>query len=208
MFITFEGIEGSGKSSVMKLFADFLHDRGEMPVLTREPGGNSLGRMLRPVLLNARTSFLSPDAELYLFLADRAQHVEEVIRPALESGQTVLCDRYVDSTIAYQGYGRGMDIENLERACAIASRNVMPDHTLLLDLPVAAGITRAGERNKKEGTIITEGRFESESLDFHERVRRGYLEQARLYPERIAVIDSSRNLEAVFRSCLEKLGFI
>lgn len=206
MFITFEGIEGSGKSSVMDLVANSLLDREQMPLLTREPGGNSLGRMLRPVLLSARSSFLSSNAELYLFLADRAQHVAEVIRPALEGGQTVLCDRYTDSTIAYQGYGRGMDIGDLEYLCRLAAGNLMPDRTILLDLPVAAGIARAGERNKNAGTIISEGRFESESLEFHERVRRGYLELARLNPERITVIDASRSLDSVFQACLAALG--
>ena len=172
MFVTFEGIEGSGKSTALRLLAGLLS--------------------LRPILLDARTRGLSSRAELHLFLADRAQHVAEIIRPALEAGQTVLCDRFSDSTLAYQGYGRGHDVERLRRINAQATGGLAPDLTLLLDLSVSEGLERAGERNRAEGTVVSEGRFDAESLDFHERVRAGYLALAEAEPERMAATGKQR----------------
>lgn len=205
MFATFEGIEGSGKSTALNMLAGYYRDVGESPLLTREPGGSNLGRRLRSMLLDARSECICGRAELYLFLADRAQHVESVIRPALEAGQTVLCDRYSDSTLAYQGYGRGGDLEKLEFANRLATGGLRPDITFLLDLPVSQGLARAGARNKNAGTIISEGRFDSESRDFHERVRKGYLALAAREPERIVLIDASGSPDAVFRACLAAL---
>lgn len=202
MFISFEGIEGSGKSTAQRLLAEHLQGLGYDPLLTREPGGCALGRSLRPILLDARTRGLSSRAELYLFLADRAQHVAEVIRPALEAGQTVLCDRYADSTLAYQGYGRGLDPEHLRRINAMATGGLMPDLTLLLDLPVHCGLERAGLRNREEGTVLSEGRFDAESLEFHERVRQGYRSLAAEEPERFAIIDAAQPPEDVVLQCL------
>ena len=147
MFISFEGIEGAGKSTAINYLAGFLQANGLDPLCTREPGGCALGRSLRSLLLDARTRELSSRAELFLFLADRAQHVAEIIRPALEAGQTVLCDRYTDSTLAYQGYGRGLDTEYLHRLNQAATGGLQPELTLLLDLPVRCGLMRAGERN-------------------------------------------------------------
>ena len=174
MFITFEGIEGSGKTTAQRLLALELEKRGHDVLLTREPGGCGLGRALRPILLDARNSGLCNRAELYLFLADRAQHVAEIIRPAVEAGQIVICDRYTDSTLAYQGYGRGRDPDRLRRANDLATGGLQPDLTLLCDLPVSVGLERAGLRNRREGTVLSEGRFDSESLNFHERVRQGH----------------------------------
>ena len=202
MFISFEGIEGSGKSTAQRLLAEHLQGLGYDPLLTREPGGCALGRSLRPILLDARTRGLSSRAELYLFLADRAQHVAEVIRPALEAGQTVLCDRYADSTLAYQGYGRGLDPEHLRRINDMATGGFMPDLTLLLDLPVHCGLERAGLRNREEGTVLSEGRFDAESLEFHERVRQGYRSLAAEEPERFAIIDAAQPPEDVVLQCL------
>ena len=202
MFISFEGIEGSGKSTAQRLLAEHLQGLGYDPLLTREPGGCALGRSLRPILLDARTRGLSSRAELYLFLADRAQHVAEVIRPALEAGQTVLCDRYADSTLAYQGYGRGLDPEHLRRINDMATGGLMPDLTLLLDLPVHCGLERAGLRNREEGTVLSEGRFDDESLEFHERVRQGYRSLAAEEPERFAIIDAAQPPEDVVLQCL------
>ena len=202
MFISFEGIEGSGKSTAQRLLAEHLQGLGYDPLLTREPGGCALGRSLRPILLDARTRGLSSRAELYLFLADRAQHVAEVIRPALEAGQTVLCDRYADSTLAYQGYGRGLDPEHLRRINDMATGGLMPDLTLLLDLPVHCGLERAGLRNREEGTVLSEGRFDAESLEFHERVRQGDRSLAAEEPERFAIIDAAQPPEDVVLQCL------
>ena len=205
MFVTFEGIEGSGKSTAMRLLAAHLQERGHDPVLTREPGGSSLGRSLRPILLDARTCGLSSRAEIHLFLADRAQHVAEIIRPALEAGQTVLCDRFSDSTLAYQGYGRGHDLEHLRLINAQAIGGLAPDLTFLLDLEASEGLERAGRRNRAAGTVVSEGRFDSESLNFHERVRKGYLALAQAEPKRISVIDASRQPEDVLFQCLSAL---
>lgn len=202
MFISFEGIEGSGKSTAQRLLAEHLQGLGYDPLLTREPGGCALGRSLRPILLDARTRGLSSRAELYLFLADRAQHVAEVIRPALEAGQTVLCDRYADSTLAYQGYGRSLDPEHLRRINDMATGGLMPDLTLLLDLPVHCGLERAGLRNREEGTVLSEGRFDAESLEFHERVRQGYRSLAAEEPERFAIIDAAQPPEDVVLQCI------
>lgn len=197
MFISFEGIEGSGKSTALTLLAQELERRGYDVLRTREPGGCGLGRALRPILLDARTRSLNMRAELYLFLADRAQHVAEVIRPALEAGQIVLCDRYTDSTLAYQGYGRGLDPEKLRRINEMATGGLVPDLTLLMDLPVGLGLERAGLRNQRQGTVLSEGRFDAESMDFHERVRQGYLALAAEEPCRIACIDAEQRPEDV-----------
>ena len=197
MFITFEGIEGSGKSTALTLLAQELERRGFDVLRTREPGGCGLGRAIRPILLDARTRSLNMRAELYLFLADRAQHVAEVIRPALEAGQIVLCDRYTDSTLAYQGYGRGLDPEKLRRINEMATGGLVPDLTLLMDLPVGLGLERAGLRNQRLGTVLSEGRFDAESMDFHERVRQGYLALAEEEPQRIACINAEQRPEDV-----------
>ena len=166
MFVTFEGIEGAGKSTAIDYLSSYLQARGHDPVLTREPGGSALGRRLRALLLDVRTGSIASRAELFLFLADRAQHVAEVIRPALEAGQVVLCDRFTDSTLAYQGYGRGLDTEYLRSLNTAATGGLAPDLTLLLDLPVRCGLERAGQRNRSEGMVIAEGRFDREIVPF------------------------------------------
>lgn len=206
MFITLEGIEGAGKSTMLALLAAWLENHGHFPLATREPGGSRLGRRLRSMLLDCRQEKLTCDAELFLFLADRAQHVAEVIRPALEAGQVVICDRYSDSTLAYQGYGRGMALPGLAVATRMASGALEPDVTFLLDLPVQTGLERAGLRNREAGTVISEGRFDAESLDFHERVRQGYLALARECPERIIVIDAARDPELILKDCADRLA--
>ena len=202
MFITVEGIEGSGKSTALTLLSQDMERRGFDVLLTREPGGCGLGRAIRPIVLDARTRSLNMRAELYLFLADRAQHVAEVIRPALEAGQIVLCDRYTDSTLAYQGYGRGLDPEKLRHINDMATGGLTPDLTLLMDLPVTVGLERAGLRNQRQGTILSEGRFDAESVDFHERVRQGYLALAEEEPQRFARINAEQRPEDVLLQCL------
>ncbi len=202
MFITFEGIEGSGKSTQLEMLASFLEERGETTLRTREPGGCQLGRKLRAMLLDGRQTQLAPKAELYLFLADRVQHLADVILPALEAGHTVLCDRYADSTIAYQAYGRNMDLDLVRSLNTLACGAVEPDLTFLLDLPVETGITRAGARNRQEGTVVSEGRFDAESFDFHRRVREGYLEIARENPGRIKIVDAGRSTQEVLADCV------
>lgn len=205
MFITLEGIEGSGKSTAQRMLAEHLEDKGYFVVSTREPGGSALGRKLRAMLLDARTTKLRNRAELFLFLADRAQHVSEVIRPALDEGHLVLCDRYADSTISYQGYGRGMDIDQLVQVNDLAISGLWPQLTLLFDLAPQVGLERAGRRNHEEGTIISEGRFDAESMAFHTRVREGYLERAAAEPDRFAIIDASRPADDVFLQCISAI---
>jgi dTMP kinase len=205
MFITFEGIEGSGKSSALTSLATYLEKKGFELCLTREPGGSSLGRTLRHVLLDARNTSLSSRAELFLFLADRAQHVKDSILPALEEGEIVLCDRYMDSTFVYQGAGRGMDIDRLRLLNDQAIGGMLPDLTLLFDLPVQVGLSRAARRNQEEGTVISEGRFEAESILFHTRVREGYLQLAAEEPERIVIIDATQSPDDVLLQCISAI---
>lgn len=203
MFIIFEGMEGAGKTSAMNLLAEELSGRGLDVITTREPGGCGLGRALRPILLDARGERnLSMRAELFLFLADRAQHVREVIRPALEAGQVVLCDRFTDSTLVYQGVGRGFDVDTLRHVNRFATSGLEPDLTILLDVPVAVGLSRAAQRNRREGTMVSEGRFDNESVDFHSRIRQGYLDLREENPERYALVDAQAPQDEVLLQCL------
>ena len=202
MFLTFEGIEGSGKSTIMERMAERLRNQGLHVLMTREPGGTAFGKELRRLLLDARSADFSVQAELLLFLADRAQHLQEVIMPALGEGTLLLCDRYADSTLAYQGYGRGMPLEQLERLNAFATGGLWPDMTLLFDVPVELGLARARDRNREEKSEVSEGRFEAERMEFHQRVRAGYLELAAKHPRRYAVVDASAPTDAVLRQSL------
>ena len=197
-------MEGAGKSTLLGLLAFELEKRNLPFVRTREPGGSALGEKIRPLLLDV-SSRVDSRAELFLFLADRAQHVAEVIRPALERGEWVLCDRYADSTIAYQGYGRGMDVERLQALNDDATGGLWPDRTLLLDVPVETGLARALARNGREGLSLSEGRFEAEALAFHERIRGGFLARAARWPERFCVLDARRSPEELLAKALAAL---
>lgn len=205
MFVTVEGVEGAGKSTLLGLLAGEFERRALPFVLTREPGGCALGARIRPLLLDV-SSRVDERAELFLFLADRAQHVAETIRPALQRGAWVLCDRYADSTIAYQGYGRGMDVETLQRLNDYATGGLWPDKTLLLDLPVETGLSRALARNGREGLTESEGRFEAEEQAFHQRIREGFLARAERWPERFCVLDARLSPEELLACALEALG--
>ncbi|MCS7208249.1 MAG: dTMP kinase [Fimbriimonadales bacterium] len=183
-FIVFEGIEGAGKTTLAHRLTDWLHARGVPVLLTREPGGSELGRQLRPVLLHQP---LDAYTELFLFLADRRQHTQQVILPALTRGTWVLCDRYADSTLVYQGYGRGLDIELIRQLNTLATDGLVPDLTVLIDLPVAEALTRADAPN----------RFEAETLEFHQRIREGYLHEAQRAPERYLILNGLEPLETL-----------
>jgi len=202
MFLAFEGIEGSGKTTIMERMAEQLHKQGLSVRMTREPGGTAFGRELRRLLLDTRSATFSTQAELLLFLADRAQHLQEVVMPALGEGTMLLCDRYAASTLAYQGYGRGMPLDQITRLIEFATGGLWPDMTLLFDLPVELGLARARERSREEGAEVTEGRFEAENLDFHQRVRTGYLELAAQHPRRYAIVDASVPTDAVLQQAL------
>ncbi len=198
MFVTFEGVEGAGKSSLIERLGEYLESRGQAVLLTREPGGCALGQSLRRILLDVATQDLAPEAELFLYLADRAQHVRQVIRPALAQGRVVLCDRYADSTIVYQGYGRGLDPELLFQLNDLAVAGLWPRLTVLLDLPAETGLSRARARNDAAQTSVSEGRFEAESLAFHGRVREGYLCWAARHADRFLRVDATLPLSEVF----------
>lgn len=191
LFITFEGVEGAGKSTHIALLRDALAAKGRRVYTTREPGGEPVAESIRRVLL-AENQVVDATTELFLFLAARAQVTSRVIRPHLEGGETVLCDRFIDSTVAYQGYARGHDVETIRSLNRLATGGLMPDVTILLDLDPAAGLARQKDRN----------RMESEALAFHQRVHDGYLAEAARDPGRFRVIDASRPPDEVFRDVL------
>ena len=196
-FISFEGIEGSGKSTQVASLAQALRLQGCEVVVTREPGGTAVGQVLRRLLLDSTSVPLAPGAELYLMLADRAQHVQEIVAPALRANKVVISDRFVDSTTAYQGYGRGVELALLAQLNAFACGGWMPALTFLLDMPVSAGLQRV--RRRQSGT---EDRFEAESVAFHERIRAGYLVVAHAEPQRVCVVDAARPVEVIHRDIL------
>jgi dTMP kinase len=189
LFITFEGGEGSGKSTQSKMLFDHLRVAGFEAVLTHEPGGTGLGERITQLLKWSEDEHICPLAEVMLFNASRAELVSRVIKPALASGKIVICDRYVDSTLVYQGYGRGLTISTVNAVNAMAIQGLMPDLTLLLDVHVDNGLER------KRGT--KPDRFEKESLDFHRRVRDGYLALAAAEPSRYVVIDASLSTQVI-----------
>lgn len=205
MFITLEGMEGCGKSTQCALLVEHFTRLGFDVLRTLEPGGSVLGKELRRILLNPANSDLSPVSELFLYLADRAQHVGTVIRPALAQDRVVICDRFADSTVVYQGYGRGLEPSLLRQLNDTAVQGLWPDATVLLDLDPEQGLRRALARNMRENKARTEGRFEAESLAFHTRVREGYLTWAALNRERFLVVDADRTPEQVFVAILRGL---
>ena len=190
-FITFEGIDGSGKSTQLRMLANFLKQKGCAVLLTREPGGTSVGNRLRAALLDAQEE-VDPLTELLVFAADRAQHVRRVLRPALEAGQVVFSDRYADATAAYQGAGRGFSPELISEIIELATEGLKPDLTLLFDLSVddSTARTRRRTNGKQQGD-----RLDSEDAEFHNRVRDAYLRLARAEPERIKIIETNQPLE-------------
>jgi dTMP kinase len=191
MFITFEGIEGSGKSTQLRRVAERIPDA----VVTKEPGGTPLADRIRAVLLDS-SSQMDPVAEVLLFAASRRENTLKVIRPALDRGGIVLCDRYTDATLAYQGFGRLLNLDQLRALNAWATNSLVPDLTLLFDLPEQTGLTRARSRNADASQ--DEGRFEAEDLRFHQRVREGYLALAGAEPSRFALIDAVGDVDDVY----------
>ncbi len=185
-FITFEGVEGAGKTTLAQRLAQWLQTQNRAVLLTREPGGSELGKQLRPVILN---QMLDAYAELFLFLADRRQHTLQHILPALEQGVWVLCDRYADSTLVYQGYGRGLEIELIRRLNALATDGLQPDLTLLIDIPIETALARAEAPN----------RFEAEALEFHQRIREGYLQEAAREPQRFVILNGAEPPETLLQ---------
>ena len=190
MFITFEGIEGCGKTTQIDRLAKRLDKHGIRYVRTLEPGGTRIGKKIRKILLDSNNKDLSPLTELILYAADRVQHVEEIIRPALVQKKLVICDRFFDATVVYQGFARGQDMELIRTLNEKATRGIRPDITFLLDCPAEMGLARAVKRNK-ESSQDGQDRFERERMDFHRAVRRGYLELAANEDKRFVVVDAS-----------------
>ena len=191
-FITLEGIEGAGKSTAAQMVAEWLTARGIKVQLTREPGGTPLAERVRQVVLERGAETVSPVAETLLMFAARSIHLENRVRPALAAGDWVICDRFTDATRAYQGYGRGMDLHWIEQLASAVQGGLEPDCTLLLDLPVSLGLTRARKRSGHAAD-----RFEAEVEEFFERVRAGYLTLARAQARRVKIIDASGDLQSV-----------
>jgi len=202
LFITFEGIEGSGKTTQLLRVASELRERGLTVVTTKEPGGTPLADRIRAILLDSR-NVIDPIAEVLLFAASRRQHTVEVIRPASDRGEIVLCDRYTDSTLAYQGFGRLLNLDQLRTLNRWATGDLDPDLTLVYDLPEEVGLGRAVHRNAR--AVDDEGRFEAEDLKFHRRVREGYLTLAQEQPHRYAVVDANGSIDEVFDRTLATL---
>lgn len=203
MFITFEGIEGSGKTTQLHRVAAHLREQGKTCVVTKEPGGTPIADRIRAILLDS-ASTIDPIAEVFLFAASRRQNTMTVIRPAIERGEVVLCDRYADATLAYQGFGRRIDLDRLRRLNEWATAGLVPNLTLLFDLPEELGLTRARSRNASAAE--DEGRFEAEDLRFHRSVREGYLALAKAEPQRFRVIDGTGSVDEVFARTLEAIG--
>ncbi len=192
-FITFEGADGCGKTTQIELLNKYLQENGKETLLTREPGAKGLGVKLREILLNYDGE-VSPNCESFLFLADRAQHVDCIIKPALDSGKIILCDRHTDSTVAYQGYGRGLDIDRITSLNIIATSGLKPDLTIVFDIDVETSMERVGK---------TKDRMESAGMEFFNKVRQGYLEIAKKEPNRVKVINSSDTIENIHKQVLE-----
>jgi dTMP kinase len=193
MFITFEGPEGAGKTTLIQSLKQEFESKKISLLVTREPGEGAVGQAIRHILLDFDQ--IVPQAELFLFLADRAQHVKTVLQPALDRGEVVLCDRYTDSTLVYQGYGRGFDLAQLEQLNCLASFGLVPDITFLLDLDPVIGLSRQTKND----------RLDLESLEFHTKVRDGFLLEAEKQPNRWVVLDATQSKEEVFHAALSRI---
>lgn len=193
LFITFEGADGCGKTTQLNLLKDYLESKGYDVLVTREPGGKGLGEKVREILLNYDGE-VSDRCESFLFLADRAQNIDVIVKPALEQGKIVLCDRHTDSTAAYQGYGRGLDLDEIHMLNNLATGNKKPDLTLVFDVDIETSMKRVGSEKD---------RMENSGNDFFNRVRNGYLELAKQEPERIKVVDSTKSIEEVHQSAIK-----
>ncbi len=193
LFITFEGIDGCGKTTQIKLLKEYFEKQNKTVLLTREPGAKGLGEKLREILLNYNGE-VSSNCESFLFLADRAQHIDTIIKPAIERGEIVLCDRHTDSTIAYQGYGRGVDIEEITMLNNIATGNTKPDITFIFDIDIDTSMSRVGKEKD---------RMESAGIEFFKRVREGYLCIAKSEPDRVKLINGNDSIEHIHSQILD-----
>jgi len=202
MFITFEGSEGSGKTTQAKLLTQALQKKGFDVIHTHEPGGTKISEKIRKILLEPENSNISALTELLLYLSSRAQHVDEVIKPALDSGKIVICDRFVDATLAYQGYGRGLNKELIQKLNSEVSQGIKPDLTFVLDIDPAEGLKKAINLHKDIYPAGKGDRIEQEQLEFHHRVRDGYLEMAKQEPQRIKIIPRQKDISQIHQIIL------
>ncbi len=201
MFLSFEGIDGCGKTTQLEGMAARLREAGIEPVIAQEPGGTRLGGKIRELLLDSANAELKPIPELLLYFASRAQNIAEVIEPALEAGRVVLSDRFTDATVAYQGYGRDLGVKTVRQVEEVACQGVRPDLTLWLDIDPEVGVERARRRNDTQDA--DEGRMEQEDLEFYKKVRKGYIEIHQAEPRRIRRIDAAGTIEEIARSINE-----
>jgi dTMP kinase len=199
LFISFEGGEGAGKSTLIHKIADWLRSEDREVIETHEPGGTALAGDIRKLLLEKPA--VAPKTELLLFLAARAEHVHDVIIPALNEGKIVLCDRFQDSTVAYQGFARNLGVKETLELCEYASGGLEPSLTLYLDIPPQIGLERAKKATKREKT----DRMEAEKLEFHEKVRKGFLSLAEMFPQRIRLIDATNSAEVVYQTAVQQI---
>ncbi|MBI4471583.1 MAG: dTMP kinase [Acidobacteria bacterium] len=203
-FVSFEGIEGCGKTTQIGLLSEYLKNKSIPHTITREPGGTAVGDGIRKIVLHSETIHLTAASELLLFYASRSQNIEEKIKPALERGEIVICDRFYHASMAYQGYGRGIPLDFIERLTDLVCDQYRPELTILLDIDPAVGLQRARARNHQR--VEDEGRFEMENLDFYAKIRNGYLDLARRDPH-IRVVAADRPMDVVHREILKVLGF-
>lgn len=196
LFVTFEGTDGCGKTTQIGLLKTYLENKGFNVILTREPGAKGLGTKLREILLNYDGE-VSSNCESFLFLADRAQHVDTIIKPAIERGEIVLCDRHTDSTVAYQGYGRGLDLNQINMLNNIATSGLKPDITFVFDIDIETAQERVGK---------SKDRMESAGLEFFKRVRQGYLEIAKSEPERVKVLDATQEIDKISQAVIRYIN--
>lgn len=208
MFITLEGIEGSGKTTQVARIAEYLGSKGLDCQTTREPGATQIGQHIRAILLNPENKEIDPLAELLLYMADRAQHLKEVIEPLLESGKTVICDRYVDATVAYQGFARQQDPALIQTLHHLLFKGLFPTITLLLDVSPEIGLSRAWQEIHAGRRENAETRFEKEAIEFHKRVRSGYLRLASTEPSRFRIIDAGVGKEQVTRQIIDAIASV
>ncbi|OQY02422.1 MAG: dTMP kinase [Desulfobacteraceae bacterium 4572_130] len=212
MFITFEGVEGSGKTTQIQNTLNFFRKAGYEPVVTREPGDTKIGRKIRSILLAPENNEMSSLCELFLYEADRAQHIFEVVGPSIRAGKIVLCDRFIDATIVYQGIARGIDKNFIEKIHEIVVQDIKPDLTILFDLDFKIGLKRTFKALKNGERVLAETRFEQEKMEFHQKIRNGYLELAAKEKQRFFIVDASLNCDQVFEQILygirERIGIL
>jgi dTMP kinase len=204
-FLSFEGIEGCGKTTQIAILSDYLTKRSIPYTVTREPGGTAVGEGIRKILLNSETIHLTAASELLLFYASRSQNIAEKILPSLERGEVVICDRFYHASMAYQGYGRGIPLEFIDKLTDLVCGEHRPEVTLLLDIEPEIGLLRARARNEQKAN--NEGRFEMEDVAFYTKIRKGYLELAKHDPDRVKVITADRKIDEIHRDVVRILGF-